>query len=47
VKIQKATNEIIGAIANSLISLPVDDDDNIFQLDVDEILAARRELVAA
>jgi N-terminal domain of anti-restriction factor ArdC/IrrE N-terminal-like domain len=54
VKIQKATNEIIGAMAsfvpeaidNSLGSSSVDDDD-IFQLDVNEILAARRELVAA
>jgi N-terminal domain of anti-restriction factor ArdC/IrrE N-terminal-like domain len=53
VKIQKATNEIIGAIdsftpkaiANNLVSLPVDDD--IFQLNADEILAARGELVAA
>ncbi len=54
VRIQKATNEIIStidsftpkAIDNSLVSLPVNDDD-IFQLDMDEILAARRELVAA
>jgi N-terminal domain of anti-restriction factor ArdC/IrrE N-terminal-like domain len=53
VKIQKATNEIISAIDSftpkliddSLVSSPVDDDD-IFQLDLSEILAARRELVA-
>jgi N-terminal domain of anti-restriction factor ArdC/IrrE N-terminal-like domain len=53
-RIQKATNEIISvmaafapkAIANSSVSSPVDEDD-IFQLDLDEILAARRELVAA
>jgi hypothetical protein len=52
VKIQKATNEIINAIDslepkainNNLVSLPVDD---IFQLDVDKILAARRELAVA
>jgi hypothetical protein len=54
-RIQKAANEIIGAMAsfvpevinNSLVSLPIDDDDDIFQLDVDEILAARWELIAA
>jgi hypothetical protein len=54
-RIQKATNEIISAMAsfvpeataNSLVSLPVADEDDIFQLDLDEILAARRELVAA
>jgi hypothetical protein len=53
-RIQKATNEIISAMAafvpkaidNSSVSSPVDEDD-IFQLDLDEILAARRELVAA
>jgi hypothetical protein len=63
-RIQKATNEIISAMAsfvleamqanaqasanaNSLGSLPVADNDDIFQLDLDDILAARRELVAA
>jgi hypothetical protein len=53
-RIQKATNEIIGAmesfapkaIDNSSVSSPVDEDD-IFQLDLEEILAARRDLVAA
>jgi hypothetical protein len=53
-RIQKATNEIIGAmesfapkaIDNSSVSSPLDEDD-LFQLDLDEILAARRELVAA
>jgi hypothetical protein len=50
-KIQKAANEIIGVMAAFApeaddSSVAVDDDD-IFQLDVDEILAARRELVAA
>jgi hypothetical protein len=53
-RIQKATNEIISAmtafapkaIDNSSVSSPVDEDD-LFQLDLDEILAARRELVAA
>jgi N-terminal domain of anti-restriction factor ArdC/IrrE N-terminal-like domain len=39
-------NTQASASANSLVSLPVDEDD-IFQLDLDEILAARRELVAA
>jgi IrrE N-terminal-like domain/N-terminal domain of anti-restriction factor ArdC len=55
VKIQKATNEIISAMASfvpksiesSLDSSLVDDNDDIFQLEVEEILAARRELVAA
>ncbi len=54
-RIQKATNEIIGAIASfvpkainhSLGSSSVDDSDDIFQIDVEEILAARRELIAA
>jgi hypothetical protein len=53
-RIQKATNEIISAMAalvpkaidNSSVSSPVDEDD-IYQLDLEEILAARRELVAA
>jgi hypothetical protein len=50
-RIQKAANEIIGAMASFVpmaddSSVSVDDDD-IFQLDVNEILAARRELVAA
>jgi hypothetical protein len=57
VKIQKATNEIIGAIdliepkaiasSDTLVSTPKpeeNDDDGVFQLDIAEILAARREL---
>jgi hypothetical protein len=57
VKIQKATNEIINAIASlapkaiassdKLVSTPKpqeNDDDDVFQLDIAEILAARREL---
>jgi hypothetical protein len=56
-KIQKATNEIIGAIdslkpktiasSDTLVSTPKpeeNDDDDVFQLDIAEILAARREL---
>jgi hypothetical protein len=44
-RIQKAANEIIGAVASFVPEAIANDD--IFQLDVDEILAARRELVAA
>jgi hypothetical protein len=57
VKIQKATNEIINAIASflpetiassdTLVSIPKpqeNDDDDVVQLDIAEILAARREL---
>jgi hypothetical protein len=52
-RIQKASNEIIGAMSafepmainNSLVSLPVDDD--IFQIDLAEILAVRRETATA
>jgi N-terminal domain of anti-restriction factor ArdC/IrrE N-terminal-like domain len=44
VSIQKAVNEIITGINDRLVSLPVDDDDDVFQLDVNEILAARQEL---
>jgi IrrE N-terminal-like domain/N-terminal domain of anti-restriction factor ArdC len=47
VKIQKAANEIIGAMASFVPEAISDDDDDIFLLDVDEILAARRELVTA
>jgi IrrE N-terminal-like domain/N-terminal domain of anti-restriction factor ArdC len=44
VKIQKATNEIIGAISDSLNAIVVDNDDDIFQIDLAEFLAARREM---
>jgi hypothetical protein len=52
VKIQKATNEIIGAIDslelrvinNDLNAIVVDNDDDVFQIDLAEFLAARREM---
>jgi hypothetical protein len=56
VKIQKATNEIINAIASlapkaiassdKLVSTPKpqDSDDDVFQLDLSEIITARRDL---
>jgi IrrE N-terminal-like domain len=59
VKIQKATNEIINAIdsftpkaiasSDTLVATPKtqENDDDVFQLDIAEILAARREMVAA
>jgi hypothetical protein len=47
VKIQKATNEIINAISDSLNAIVVDNNDDIFQIDLAEFLTARREMANA
>jgi hypothetical protein len=52
VRIQKATNEIINAIGsskskainNDINAIVVDNDDDVFQIDLAEFLAARREM---
>ncbi len=44
IKIQKATNEIITAISGSLNAIVVDNNDDVFQIDLAEFLAARREM---
>jgi hypothetical protein len=54
VKIQKATNEIINAINsskskvinNDINAIVVDNDDDVFQIDLAEFLGARREMAS-